>query len=432
MSPPFVSETLIGPFTQALTLEQLPLMGPLCDQQLTIQKHVGILIKGGLIAEIGPWSDLAPRIDQKAVRPIGALLEEAGFSSSACTVTPGFVDAHTHLCWAGSRARDCADRLSGVSYEEIAARGGGICDTMRHTRNSCEEELFELNQTRLNQHLRRGVTTVEIKSGYGLSISEELKQLNVIRALSTSTPQRIIPTCLAAHVLPPEYKNSSSKDGCRQYLNDVLTHLLPQLRSANLATRVDAFIEPSAFPVEIARPYLIQAKALGFDLAIHADQFSTGGALLASELGARSADHLEASSPSDLAALAQAGVTAVALPGASLGLGIPFTPARTALDLGCSLAIASDWNPGSAPMGHLLLQASVLGAAEKLSAAEVWAGLTTRAAHALNLSQVGALLPGWSADLLVFPTDDYREILYHQGMMSPAAVWARGEQIALH
>jgi len=384
--------------------------GPLSDERLELISDAGLLVAGGQILELGPWQALRAAADREQV------IEED------LTLTPGLIDAHTHLCFAGGRARDYADRLNGQSYQEIAARGGGIKDTMRATREASEAELLAQNLPRLERHLRAGVTTVEVKSGYGLSVAQELKQLRAIKAMSAQLPQRLISTCLAAHVPPPEATEPSA------YLEMISAELLPVVLKEGLSQRVDAFIEPKAFPVELARPYLKRAQALGFELSLHADQFERGGALLAAELGALSADHLEASTADELRALAAAGVVAVALPGASLGLGCGYTPARLALDLGCSLAIASDWNPGSAPMGDLLLQASVLGAAERLSAAEVWAGLTTRAALALGLRGVGALERGYAADLIAFPCSDYREVLYHQGMMRPTRVWCAGQE----
>ena len=402
---------LIGPFRQALTLRGLPLKGPLRDEQLELIEEAGVIVDRGQIIKIGAWDDL---------REPG--LSES-FIDAPMVLTPGLIDAHTHLCYAGSRARDYADRLNGVSYQEIGARGGGIKDTMRQTRLASEEELVDLNLERLTQHLKRGITTVEIKSGYGLSISGELKQLRAIRALAERTPQRLVSTCLAAHVPPPEF------DTPEEYLQEILQALLPIVKTEGLSNRVDAFIEPSAFSVDRARPYLVGAQEMGFSLTLHADQFERGGALLAASLGALSADHLEASTENDLKALSHAGVTAIALPGASLGLGCGFTPARLALDLGCSLAIASDWNPGSAPMGDLLLQASVLGARERLSAAEVWAAMTTRAAHALRLSNVGTLKSGSVADMLAYPTGDYRDVLYAQGTLRPALIWCRGIRV---
>jgi imidazolonepropionase len=421
--------TLIGPFSQALTMRGLPRAGALSDQQLEVIHQAGVVISGSSIVAVGPWDDLLTRYSDVEIQRIEKLCEERGLSTArGFTLTPGLVDAHTHLCFAGSRARDYADRLNGVSYEEITARGGGIRETMTHTREADINDLCHENGARLDEHLRRGVTTVEVKSGYGLSIAEELKQLRAIKRMGHGRAQRLISTCLAAHVLPPEY-GGVRQTGIQSYLSDIATKLLPQIRAEGLTRRIDAFIEPSAFPVELARPYLAQARAMGFELTVHADQFQRGGAQLAAELGAQSADHLEASIEEDLIALHTAGVSAVALPGASLGLGIPFTPARRALDLGLSLVIASDWNPGSAPMGHLLLQASVLGASERLCGAEIWAGMTSRAAIALGLERVGELNVNWSADLLAFPVEDYREILYHQGMIHPTCVWARGQLI---
>ncbi len=413
---------LIGPFAQALTLRALPPRGPLRDDALEVIEGAGVVVGGGRIRAIGRWSDLAARAGGEGWVVERVEEQPALADAGPLTLTPGLIDAHTHLCFAGDRARDYADRLNGLSYQEIAARGGGIKDTMRATRGASDEALRDQNLARLRAHLARGVTSVEVKSGYGLSVPQELRQLRVIRELTRHTPQRLIPTCLAAHVVPPEATTPSD------YLSECLRDLLPRALSEGLTRRVDAFIEPKAFPADLARPYLSAARALGFDITLHADQFESGGARLAAELGARSADHLEVSTRADLEALSAAGVVAVALPGASLGLGCAYAPARLALDLGCSLAIASDWNPGSAPMGDLLLQASVLGAAQRLSGAEVWAGLTTRAARALALEGVGALEEGWAADLIAYPARDYREALYYQGALRPAAVWCGGER----
>jgi imidazolonepropionase len=201
------------------------------------------------------------------------------------------------------------------------------------------------------------------------------------------------------------------------------------LQAENLCTRIDAFVEKSAFSPEEILPYLKKAQQMGFDLTIHADQFSCGGSQVAVTLGARSADHLEASGEVEIQALAQSSTVAVALPGASIGLGMAFTPARKLLDQGAILAIASDWNPGSAPMGDLLTQASILATFEKLSTAEVLAGITFRAAAALGLTDRGKLTIGQLADFILFPTADYREILYQQGKMKPVGVWKKGENV---
>ena len=212
------------------------------------------------------------------------------------------------------------------------------------------------------------------------------------------------------------------------YLDHVLENLLPEVKNKSLANRVDIFVEESAFSVDQARSFLEKSREMGFRITVHADQFSAGGSKLAVELGAVSADHLEASGPEEIAALGRAATVAVALPGASLGLGMRFTPARALLDAGACLAIASDWNPGSAPMGDLLTQAAILGTYEKLSLAETLAGMTFRAAHALDLAQDrGKIEPGKRADLQAYPVDDYRKVFYHQGQLKASHVWKNGE-----
>ncbi|MFZ9189105.1 MAG: amidohydrolase family protein, partial [Algoriphagus sp.] len=250
---------------------------------------------------------------------------------------------------------------------------------------------------------------------------EELKLLRAIKQASEDTAADLIPTCLAAHLCPKDWKGSPS-----DYLTEIADQLFPVLLAENLCMRIAAFVEKSAFSPEEISPYLEKAKQMGFDLTIHADQFSCGGSAVAVRLGARSADHLEASGEVEIQLLASSNTVAVALPGASIGLGMAFTPARKLLDQGASVAIASDWNPGSAPMGDLLAQASILATFEKLTTAEVLAGITFRAAAALGLSDRGKLTQGQMADFILFPTSDYREILYQQGKMKPEGVWKRG------
>ena len=234
----------------------------------------------------------------------------------------------------------------------------------------------------------------------------------------------LVATCLAAHTIPRDFKGSGA-----QYLDMLGEELLPLLLQEELTRRLDIFVEQGAFSPREAESYLRKGKSMGFDLTVHADQFTTGGSEVAIRCGALSADHLEASGPDEIGALAGSDVVATALPGASLGLGCGFTPARALLDAGACLAIASDYNPGSAPMGDLLTQAAILGTFEKLSNAEVLAGITSRAAAALGFADRGRLLPGMLADLVVFPADHFNEILYHQGQLRPSAVWKRGECI---
>jgi len=293
-----------------------------------------------------------------------------------------------------------------------ANSGQIVWDSVVQTRAADEELLAELLLLRVERHLAEGVTTVEIKSGYGLSVNEELKQLRAIKAASQRTKATLVATCLAAHLKPKDFDGTQN-----EYLEHILSDLLPIVKKDNLANRVDIFIEDGAFKADSALNYLNRAKQMGFDITVHADQFSTGGSAVAVEAGAVSADHLEASKGKEIKLLANSDTVAVALPGASLGLGMAYTPARKLLDAGACLAIASDWNPGSAPMGDLLMQAAVLSAAEKLSNAEVFAGLTFRAAHALRLSNRGTLATGTPSDFQAYPCDDYREILYQQGTL---------------
>jgi imidazolonepropionase len=395
---------LTGPFTQILPLTGLPIRGPIKDDKLQIIKNGWILSNNGRIITIGTLERL------RRDHPSAQIEEIAGET----VLLPAFIDCHTHLCFAGSRANDYALRLQGKSYLEIANAGGGIWDSVMQTRAASEAQLTELLVQRADRHLAEGVAIIEVKSGYGLSVEEELKQLRAIKAASYKTKATLVPTCLAAHMKPKDFDGSQT-----EYLDHILDNLLPTVKKENLATRVDIFIEQNAFKPENATAYLEKAKAMGFDITVHADQFSTGGSAIAVETGATSADHLEASKDKDIKLLANSNTVAVALPGASMGLGMPYAPARKLLNAGACLAIASDWNPGSAPMGDLLMQASVLGAAQKLSTAEVFAGLTSRAAQALKLENRGTFATGAPASLQLYPANDYREILYHQGKLKP-------------
>ncbi|HAS44902.1 MAG TPA: imidazolonepropionase [Microscillaceae bacterium] len=403
--------TLIGPFQQIITLENLPLKGAIQDEQLVIRENAGVLVNDGFIEAVDDFEALAKN-------NAGIEVEKV---SEPMVLLPGLVDAHTHICFGGSRARDYAMRNAGKPYLEIARAGGGILDSVRKTREATLDTLVNSTYQRATRHLHEGVTTCEVKSGYGLSIEAELKMLEAIQKVNETHVIDIVPTCLAAHMRGPEYQDSVI------YLDDIIENLLPKVKAQGLASRVDIFIEDTAFSVEEGRRYLIQAQSMGFDITIHADQFSTGGSKLATALGAISADHLEASTDKEINALALSDTVSVVLPGVSFGLGMDYAPGRKLLDRGACVAIATDWNPGSAPMGDLLLQAAVYGAVQKLSNAEVFAGITFRAAQALNLQDRGQLVPGQLADFIGFATPDYQEILYQQGKLKPAKVWKRGE-----
>ncbi len=406
--------TLIGPFKQVIPMSGLSLKGAISDSQLRIFEDAGILVANGKIQEIGNFEDLSKRPNNIEIQEL----------KGNHTCLPGLIDSHTHICFGGSRANDYAMRNAGMSYLEIAKAGGGIWDTVTQTRKATQEELIKRTTKLANRHLKSGVTTIEVKSGYGLSIDEELKMLRAIAATNANVSADLISTCLAAHMLPKDYEGNQT-----EYLAEISEKLFPILKDENLTNRIDAFIEESAFSAEQIAPYFQKAKALGFDITVHADQFSTSGSKVAIDFQAISADHLEASTQKEVDLLASSNVIATALPGASIGLGCDFTPARKILDAGGALAIASDHNPGSAPMGDLLTQAAILGTFEKLSNAEVLAGITFRAAAALNLKDRGQIAKGFNADFIGFHTDNYQEILYNQGNFKPCMVWKNGELV---
>lgn len=411
---------LIGPFSQLISLADLPLKGALKNVQLDVLPRAGLLVSEGLILEAGDFDDLWRRYkyDDQWRRNQEVIVHEV---MGDHVLLPGFTDAHTHLIFAGSRAGDYALRSAGLSYSQVAAAGGGIWNTVQATRAATDEELLKSLFRRLNCQLEGGITTTEVKTGYGLSAGQELRMLRLIKEAATASPLDLVPTCLAAHMIPVDFN-----EGAEAWLDHLGRELLPQISQQHLSERIDIFIEEGAFSVHQARKYLHRAAQMGFDVVVHADQFSCGGSALAVELHARSADHLEASRAGEIRNLGASATAAIVLPGASLGLGLPFAPARALLDAGASLVIASDWNPGSAPMGNLLMQASVMGAAQKLCAAEIYAALCFRAAAALGLYDRGRICPGQLADLQAFPVADHHEILYNQGMLRSDLHWKRG------
>ncbi len=400
---------LIGPFKQLVSLTELPIKGALSDEQLTIIENAAVSIHQGKIEKIAPLKSF-----NTADFELIEIEEEL-------VLTPGLIDAHTHMAWGGNRSRDYAMRMAGKTYQEILAAGGGIFDSVAKTQQESSEQLLQDLLTRVNRQLTDGVTTMEVKTGYGLLPEQEIRLLEIINQANLETTAELVPTCLAAHVCPSGFEK-------KDFLELIEKELLPVVKGKELAHRVDIFVEDNAFPVDLAKPYLLAAKNIGFDITIHADQFTTGGSELAIQIGAISADHLEASSSTEISMLAESEVVPIALPGASLGLGMQFTPARRLLDAGASLAIATDWNPGSAPMGDLLVQASLLGIYEKLSSAELLAGMTFRAANALGLPDRGRLAIGERADMIAFPVTDYRDIFYNQGKVKPSRVWVKGQE----
>ncbi|AZA80860.1 imidazolonepropionase [Chryseobacterium lactis] len=405
---------LIGPFKQVVTLANLPLRGKLTDDQLEIIADGGIVVDNNVIQKIGNFATL------KAENPN----IEIELIEGEQVILPAFVDSHTHICFGGNRANDFAMRNAGKTYLEIAESGGGIWSSVQHTRNASEEELLNTLLERINFLINLGITTIEVKSGYGLDVENELKMLRIIKKAQESTKATLVPTCLSAHLKPRDFEGSNP-----EYLEYILTEILPKVKEEKLANRVDIFIEKSAFQPEESKEFLLKTKGLGFEITVHADQFTPGSSRIAVEVGAKSADHLEATIDEDIDFLAQSDTVATALPGASLGLGEKFTPARKLLDAGAIVAIASDWNPGSAPMGNLITQASILATFQKLTTAEVLAGMTFRAAFALNLEDRGVLEPGKKADFVTFKTNNFQNVLYNQGSLKAENVFINGIKI---
>lgn len=405
---------LIGPFRQIITLANLPLKGAIHENQVDILENGGIITDNETIVEIGHFETLSqqhPNIEIERIETEQVLL-------------PGFVDSHTHVCFGGNRAKDFAMRLDGKTYLEIAESGGGIWSTVTETRKKTVDELKDITLKHIAQLAKQGITTAEVKSGYALSVEGEIKMLEAINMANQESEIDLIPTFLGAHMKPKDFEGSN-----KEYLELLVKEVFPKLKSEELANRIDIFVEQSAFSVEEGDYFLNEAKNQGFDITIHADQFTAGGSYLATKHHALSADHLEFSGKEEVKNLANSDVVATVLPGASIGLGMQYAPARKLLDAGCCVSIASDWNPGSAPMGNLLTQASVLATFEKLSMAEVLAAITFRAAKALNLTDRGTIEKGKKADFISFSTFDYRNIIYYQGQLQPTNVWKNGSLI---
>lgn len=363
-----------------------------------------MLIEDDRITHTGPRAAIEPLIDANCK------VIDAGRR----VVMPGFVDAHTHPVFAGNRAAEFEQRASGATYAEIAAAGGGIRSTVRQTRAATEDDLIADSQRYVHWFLRNGTTTIEAKSGYGLTLDDELKILRAIRRLA---PIRTAPTFLGAHEIPDEYRGRK-----REYIHLVIHEMLPD--AAKLAEYCDVFCEASVFTIEESREILATARSLGLGLRIHADQLSnSGAAVLAAELGAATADHLEHTDAGGIAALAAARVQPVLLPGSVYALGSQRYPAaRDMISAGLAIVLATDFNPGSSPTPSMPMILSLACAQMKMSPAEAITASTINAAHSLNRArEIGSLEPGKLADFVVHDRADYREIPYFFGV-EPAHV----------
>ena len=343
-------------------------------------------------------------------------------------LTPGLVDSHTHAVFGRARYDEQELRAGGLDYMEIARRGGGIHASVRDLRARGEEELFALAVARLRRLASYGTTTVEVKSGYGLTVPDELKSLRVVRRLAAELPLRLVPTWLGAHEIPHEYRGSGAAR--EAYLRLLVEEMLPQVAAERLAGFADVFCEPGVFTVDEARAVLAASRRAGLALKLHADELSAGGgAELAAELGAASADHLAAVSDAGVSTLAASNTVATLLPGTMLFLGkARQAPARALLDAGAAVALASDFNPGTSPTVNFPLVLTLAVSQLRMSVAEALLGATVNGAAALNLAgSVGQLAPGFSADLALFEADDVRELPYWYGDRRCRGSWVRGK-----
>ena len=360
--------------------------------------HAALAWDDGRIVWVGPDSDLPARF--QASEPLNA---------GGRLVIPGLVDCHTHLAFGAWRAEEFERRVRGESYLQIAASGGGIAATVRATRATSEDVLLERAAAVLDGMLALGVTTVECKSGYGLDEASELKLLQVYRRLAEQGPLRLVPTLLAAHTIPSEYRDRRDA-----YVALVVDRIIPAAARGRLARCCDAFVEDGAFTVDEARQILRAGRAAGLAPKLHADQLTSGGgAELAAELGALSADHLEFVSPAGVAALRQAGVVAVSLPIATLYLAQAPMPARQLIEAGVRVAVATDFNPGSAPSWHLPLALTLACTLQRMTPAEALKGATIHAARAIGLeSEIGSLEIGKAADFAIIDAPEVNHWLY--------------------
>ena len=357
----------------------------------------------------------------------GPLADAEHLDGRGGTLVPGFVDPHTHLPWAGTRENEFAMRLEGRSYQEIAAAGGGILSTVRSTRQAREEELAAATVRRMNHLLAWGTTTAEAKSGYGLSLEDELKQLRAIRRAARDHPVDVLPTLLAAHEVPPEYRKKR-----HDYVELICHEIVPQAARQELARFCDVFCESGVFSAAESRQVLEAGKAHGLEPRLHADEFAdSGGAELAAELGALSADHLMAVSPAGIEALALAGVTAVLLPGTSFFLmKTHYAPARRLIEAGVPVALGTDCNPGSSHTESMPLIMVLAVLQMKLTIPEALVGATLNAACALGLGEeLGSIETGKRADLVLLDSPNVLHLVYHYGINPVAAVVKNGRVV---
>lgn len=408
-----VADTVIRNIGQLVTVAQQPIEG--ASGPLQVIEHAAIAVHRGTIMWIGPDHIQEPQLlADPATGSDGITIIDA----QGAVVTPGFVDSHTHLVFAGDRAEEFHLRRSGVSYGELLEQGRGILTTVKATREADQEQLTTLALERIRAMSSYGTTTVEIKTGYGLNVEAEERTLRIINKLNVleelTPPQhievRVVPTFLGAHSIPPEYRGRRS-----EYVQLVEEEMLPAF--VGMARFCDVFCEREAFTLEESRRVLERAKELGYLLKVHADQLSpSGGARLAAELGATSADHLDFASETDLDAMREAGVVATLLPGCSYTLRMPYPTARRFLDRGLHVALATDFNPGTSYCENMQMMLGLAMSSMHMSLEEALMATTINGARALALEdQIGSIEVGKRCELALWSIKDYHEIGYHFG-----------------
>ncbi len=376
-----------------------------------------MLVRDGRVESIGPRAAIEPFVTP----------EHTVVSAGGRVVLPGFIDAHTHIVFAGNRVDEFEKRAGGTTYQEIAAEGGGIRATVRKTRAASEDELLAGAIERCKLFLRNGTTTIEAKSGYGLSLESELKMLRVIARLANESSMRVVPTFLGAHEVPDEYQSTPD-----EYVDLVTNEMLPAVAANGLAEYCDVFCEPNVFNLERSRRILEAARKAKLGLRIHADQLSNSGAAqLAGEVSAATADHLEQVDSNGIQALAEADVQPVLLPASVYTLGSKrFAPAREMIERGLGVVLATDFNPGSSPTPSMPFVLSLASTQMHMTPAEAITAATINAAYSLGRGDsIGSLEPGKQADFVIHDCADYREIAYYAGVEPALKAYVRGELV---